>query len=109
LAKAASSLTLDIGKLFLDKPHVYDGFVGYRYWLNKYGNNDDVATNGILQGMKEETSYAGVAWHALSDALSVTSPAMPVKAQPNTPASFFLFSGTQLQYWDELTATDPGV
>jgi hypothetical protein len=102
-------LTLDIGKLFLDKPHVYDAFIGYRYWLNKYGNNDDVATNGNLQGMKEETWYAGVAWHALSDAPSVTSSAMPVKAQPNTLQRFFLFSDTQLQYWDEFTATDPGV
>jgi hypothetical protein len=43
-------LTLDVG-LLLEKPHTYDAFVGYRYWLNKYGNNDDVATNGNLQGM----------------------------------------------------------
>jgi len=56
-------LTLDVGKLLMHKPHTYDAFVGYRYWLNKYGNNDDVATNGNLQGMKEETWYAGVAWH----------------------------------------------
>jgi hypothetical protein len=56
-------LTLDVGKLLLEKPHTYDAFVGYRYWLNKYGNNDDVATNGNLQGMKEKTWYAGVAWH----------------------------------------------
>jgi hypothetical protein len=56
-------LTLDVGKLLLEKPHTCDAFVGYRYWLNKYGNNDDVATNDNLQGMKEETWYAGVARH----------------------------------------------
>lgn len=56
-------LTLDFGKLVADKPNLFDVFVGYRYWLNKYGNNPYPPNSPPLPGTMESTFYLGVAWH----------------------------------------------
>ena len=55
-----SRLWLDVGKLALNKPHLYDVFVGYKYWNNKFGS--DAST---LIGGREETWFVGLAWHVL--------------------------------------------
>jgi hypothetical protein len=31
--------TLDVGKFTADKPNLFDVFVGYRFWLNKFGDD----------------------------------------------------------------------
>lgn len=56
-------LTLDLGKLVADRPNLFDVFVGYRFWLNKFGNNPYPANGPPLPGTKESTFYLGVAWH----------------------------------------------
>jgi nucleoside-specific outer membrane channel protein Tsx len=33
-------IALDIGKVAMDKPNILEGFVGFEYWLNKFGNNN---------------------------------------------------------------------
>jgi len=53
-------LTLDVGKMALNKPALYDAFLGYKYWNNKFGSDASV-----LPGGREQTWYLGFAWHAL--------------------------------------------
>jgi hypothetical protein len=36
-------LTLDISKLWWGKPGIWDGYVGYRYWYNKFGTDHSKA------------------------------------------------------------------
>ena len=31
---------LDVGKVTMDKPNILEAFVGFEYWLNKFGNNN---------------------------------------------------------------------
>jgi hypothetical protein len=97
-------LVLDVGKLVADRPNVWDFYVGYRYWRNKFGNNDDV-----LPFAKEETVYVGLAWHALTDSPPPKSSDMPLKAPPAPWKPFFIVSDTSVGvHWDP-RATDPGV
>lgn len=56
-------LTLDFGKLVADRPNLIDVFVGYRFWLNKFGNNPYPPNGPPLPGTMESTFYVGVAWH----------------------------------------------
>jgi hypothetical protein len=56
-------LTLDFGKLVADRPNLVDIFVGYRYWLNKFGNNPYPPSGPPVPGTLESTFYLGVAWH----------------------------------------------
>ena len=51
-------VTLDIGDLVWHKPRILDGFIGYQYWLNKFGNNHNNVT-----GSEESTPFFGVAVH----------------------------------------------
>lgn len=53
-------LTLDLGKLAYNKPNTIDAFVGYRYWLNKFGNASRNITSG---GTIENQVYVGAAFH----------------------------------------------
>ena len=55
-------LTLDIGKLAMNKANWVDLFGGYRYWVNKFGNDHHLDATG---GSLERTWYVGIAWHAL--------------------------------------------
>jgi len=106
-----SRLWLDVGKVAFDKPGLYDVFVGYKYWNNKFGSD----ANTVIGG-REETWLVGLAWHALSNQSLFAPPPAPVanpgytKAVPVAPApSFFLFEDTFVSYRHEFTATDPGV
>ncbi len=56
-------LTLDVGKLVADRPDRFDAFIGYRFWLNKFGNDPSPANGPALVGTQESTLYVGVAWH----------------------------------------------
>lgn len=56
-------LTLDVGKLVADKPNLFDVFVGYRYWLNKFGDNPYPPGSAPMAGTMESTFYMGVTWH----------------------------------------------
>jgi hypothetical protein len=72
---ADNRLTLDISKLAWGKPGIWDGYVGYRYWYNKFGtdhNNGDFATIGCTQAGSfgcapgtsvEQTAYIGTTYH----------------------------------------------
>jgi hypothetical protein len=54
-------LTLDVGKIAFNKANMIDTFVGYRYWLNKFGNNSK-NPNGA-GGAIENQIYIGAAFH----------------------------------------------
>lgn len=54
-------LTLDVGKLAADKGDLVDVFAGYRYWVNKFGNDYKADRTG---GALERTVYVGFALHA---------------------------------------------
>ncbi len=54
-------LTLDVGKLATGKADVVDIFGGWRYWVNKFGNNHNTDPTG---GSLESTAYVGIAFHA---------------------------------------------
>ena len=56
-------LTLDVGKLVADRPNLFDAFVGYRFWVNKFGSTPYPANSAPLPGTMESTFYLGVAWH----------------------------------------------
>ena len=68
-----TNLVLDVGKLIYDKPGVLDAFVGYQYWRNKFGNDQDfypgspAIPRGLIgaagAGSEEKTFLAGVAIH----------------------------------------------
>jgi nucleoside-specific outer membrane channel protein Tsx len=55
-------LTLDVGKLAVNKANWIDLFAGYRYWQNKFGGDHNLDPTG---GGTESTWYVGIAWHAL--------------------------------------------
>jgi hypothetical protein len=97
-------LILDIGKLAANKPNWWDVYIGYRYWRNKFGNDDSV-----LPFAKEETYYFGFAWHALTDTPPSKPANLPVKAPAPAWKPFFLVSDTTIGVYDAPRATDPGV
>ncbi len=53
-------LTLDFGKVAFGKAKTIDTFVGYRYWLNKFGNPSHGGNTG---GTIENQIYVGAAFH----------------------------------------------
>jgi hypothetical protein len=68
-------LTLDISKIWWGKAGIWDGYVGWRYWYNKFGtdhNNGDFSVSGCSQlgtlgcapGTSiENTVYLGTTYH----------------------------------------------
>jgi hypothetical protein len=54
-------LTLDAGKLAMGKADLVDLFVGWRYWVNKFGSDHNLDLTG---GSVESTAYIGIALHA---------------------------------------------
>jgi nucleoside-specific outer membrane channel protein Tsx len=54
-------LTLDVGKLAMNKGDLVDVFAGYRYWQNKFGGDHTLDLTG---GGTESTWYVGMAFHA---------------------------------------------
>jgi nucleoside-specific outer membrane channel protein Tsx len=64
-----TKLVLDIGKVVGYKPGVFDLFVGYKYWLNKFGNDHALYVANVFPptlanvGSVEQSVFGGVAWH----------------------------------------------
>lgn len=54
-----TNLVLDVGKLVYDQPNKVDVFIGFQYWLNKFGNVERVN----FKGTEEKSFLAGVAFH----------------------------------------------
>ncbi len=58
-------LSFDTSKLFWGKPGIWDTYVGYRYWYNKFGTNHNdwlFATNAPGTSI-ESTVYLGTTYH----------------------------------------------
>ncbi|MBD8908334.1 hypothetical protein MZTS_16810 [Methylorubrum zatmanii] len=53
-----TNLVLDVGKLVWNQPGKLDAFVGFQYWLNKFGNS-----SATVPGSEEKTFLAGVSIH----------------------------------------------
>jgi len=53
-----AQIALDLGDLVWHKPNIFDVFVGYQYWLNKFGGDHNKIT-----GAEERTPYFGFAVH----------------------------------------------
>ena len=58
-------LSLDASKVFWTKPGIWDAYVGYRYWYNKFGTNHNAALFSTLApGTSiESTAYVGTTYH----------------------------------------------
>lgn len=58
-------LSLDASKVFWGKPGIWDAFVGYRYWYNKFGtNHNDWLFATFAPGTSvESTAYVGTTYH----------------------------------------------
>lgn len=54
-----TNLVLDVGKLIYDQPNRVDVFIGFQYWLNKFGNLE----TATFKGTEEKSFLAGVAFH----------------------------------------------
>jgi len=58
-------LSIDTSKIFWGKPGIWDTYVGYRYWYNKFGTNHnaflfaDIAPGTSI----ESTAYLGTTYH----------------------------------------------
>jgi len=58
-------LTLDASKVFWTKPGIWDAYVGYRYWANKFGTNHNAALFSTIapETSVESTAYVGTTYH----------------------------------------------
>ncbi len=61
-------LSLDMSQVFWSKPGIWDGYVGYKYWYNKFGTNHEVGAvpvlgNGFGSTSVESTAYIGTTYH----------------------------------------------
>jgi hypothetical protein len=59
----SNRLTLDLGKVAFNKPHLVDAFVGYKYWYDKFGNIANFKNPAYTPGSYESQFFAGVALH----------------------------------------------
>jgi hypothetical protein len=58
-------LTLDDGQVFWGKPGIWESYVGYRYWYNKFGTDHNAPLfSTIAPGTSiESTAYIGSTYH----------------------------------------------
>ena len=58
-------LSFDTSKLFWGKPGIWDTYVGYRYWYNKFGTNHNAPLFELVApGTSiESTAYVGTTYH----------------------------------------------
>jgi hypothetical protein len=58
-------LTMDASEVFWNKKGIWDTYVGYRYWYNKFGTNHEAALFSTLApGTSiESTAYIGTTYH----------------------------------------------
>ncbi|KQP34961.1 hypothetical protein ASF25_15210 [Methylobacterium sp. Leaf100] len=54
-----TNLVLDVGKMIWNQPNKLDAFVGFQYWLNKFGNVERTT----FKGTEEKSFLAGIAFH----------------------------------------------
>ena len=108
-----TKLVLDAGKLLGYQPGVFDLFVGYKYWLNKFGNDSQLRATAypyLLSnpGSVESTVFAGAAWHVFSGSGVVPTPASAGFA--GSPGAFgFVFEDTQIYFNYKPFGREPGV
>jgi hypothetical protein len=64
---ADNRLTFDVGKLYWNKAGIWETFVGYRYWMNKFGTDHNfIGFNSASVGgdsSLENTVYVGATYH----------------------------------------------
>ncbi|MEA2858762.1 MAG: hypothetical protein QOC72_801 [Methylobacteriaceae bacterium] len=112
---SSNRLTLDVGS-FWGRPKLVDAFIGYKYWLNKFGNNAQFGQASYTPGSLEHQFFFGVDFHLGNTANLAALPARPstiLRKGPPEPAAptvppFFVFSNTVLEYRYETAATEPG-
>jgi hypothetical protein len=58
-------LVFDIGKLYWNKPALWEAFVGYRYWYNKFGTDHNAGLFTVLAPNTsiESTAFFGTTYH----------------------------------------------
>jgi hypothetical protein len=58
-------LVLDVGKIYFSNPGVWDTYVGYRYWYNKFGtdHNAGLFANLTPNTSIESTALVGTTYH----------------------------------------------
>jgi hypothetical protein len=58
-------LVLDVGKMYWGKAGLWEGFVGYRYWYNKFGTDHNAAIFSVLSPNTsiESTAFVGTTYH----------------------------------------------
>jgi hypothetical protein len=58
-------LVLDIGKMYWNKAGLWEGFVGYRYWYNKFGTDHNAGVFSVLAPNTsiESTAFFGTTYH----------------------------------------------
>jgi hypothetical protein len=58
-------LSIDTSKIFWGKPGIWDTYVGYRYWYNKFGtnHNDWLFATAAPGTSIESTAYVGTTYH----------------------------------------------
>jgi hypothetical protein len=58
-------LSLDASKVWWGKPGIWDMYVGYRYWYNKFGTNHNAALFASIapDTSIESTAYVGTTYH----------------------------------------------
>ena len=58
-------LVLDIGKMYWGKGGLWEGFVGYRYWSNKFGTDHNAGVFTVLAPNTsiESTAFVGTTYH----------------------------------------------
>jgi hypothetical protein len=104
-------LTLDTSKIFWNKPGIWDTYIGYRYWYNKFGTDHNAPLfSQIAPGTSiESTLYAGMTYHFKNGPADTPASGMPLKAPaaPSTP--FFLVNDTSISYTYYARATNAGL
>jgi len=58
-------LSWDTSKVFWGKPGIWDTYVGYRYWYNKFGTNHNAPLFALIAPgtSVESTAYVGTTYH----------------------------------------------
>jgi hypothetical protein len=58
-------IVLDVGKLYWNKAGLWETYVGYRYWYNKFGTDHNAALFSVLAPNTsiESTAFVGTTYH----------------------------------------------
>jgi hypothetical protein len=62
---AENRLVLDIGKMYWSRGGLWEGFVGYRYWYNKFGTDHNAGVFTVLAPNTsiESTAFVATTYH----------------------------------------------